>query len=1248
LNAPIAVNLGNPGNMLHRPRDIYIMKFCGQIMGFVVNGEAGFDGIVKLDFQNNLLNTPKATSLGNLGNLDFPHSISKLFRVGADLYSFITNVRNNTITRIRFAGSNNASIPNSSLKDPAIISYSKPGTYNINLMVDEGLATQASFCKSVVVLAPPQKKPILDTTFCAGDSVLLTSDFTGTSLWNTGSKSNSIFVKNSGIYWVESNNYGCSTRDSFNVVKKTCIVTTAAFIAPDTVCVNTPVQIKNLSTGASSSYWNFCVSSINAVPDATNLGNIGGLLQKPVFVDNIFQNGNYYGFLVNNDPGNLVRLDFGNSLLNTPTATNLGNFGGMIPRTAEGIQVVETNGKWQAIIIGGTPLTGGTPRILKIDFGAFLNNPNPTATNWGNIGNMDQSIDLYLFQDKKNWHGFTVNSSNNSITRFDFGTDFSSAPTAVNLGRIGSLSYPTGIYTISDNGFWRVFITNGTSNSITRLDFGNSLLNIPVAVDLGVLSNTLSQPRDIYIMKFCSETVGFVVNGLNSTLVRLNFENGLSNPPVATSLGNVGNISFPHSISQLFRVGSDIYSLIPNVDNNTLTRLQFKGCSDINISNSSDFTPPSITYSKSGTYNINLMIDEGLPTQTSFCKTIVVIPPLKKMPVIDTAFCAGDSVLLISNFPAAINLWNTGSNSNSIYIKNPGIYWVDANNYGCRTRDSFNLAKNDLPVVKLGTDTAICNGDSIKLNAGNTAFKFLWQDGSTQQTLIAKKSQFFFVSVTDKNNCSKKDSIKITVNPLPSLTLNNDTTICKGENIQLAVTDANINSYQWNPNPTLSDPSISNPIVSPKNSTKYFISVTDNSSCENDDSVLISVAELPIIKMINDTSICAGSFIILATTAFEDYSYEWNQANDLSNLFIQNPIASPLSTTQYTVTAKNNWGCASEASVNVSIKPLPVLNAFGDTTICSSSDVQLIASSPGNTIFNWQPNINLNNPAIANPIATPLQTTLYKVTVIGSNNCSATDSVFVQVFPKPVFSINPKESKICKGDSLILYISGGDQYQWTPVATVLNPASASTPVFPEVDTHYNVFVTDNKCGVSKTLEAVVTIQPKAKISITKSNDINCTLGQATLSATGGVKYHWEPLIDLSTPTLSSTLAFPEETTMYYLLASSNNGCVSKDSIELIVSKGYDEKSYQLPTGFTPNNDGLNDCFGVAKWGYITDLEFSIFNRFGERVFFTKDPSNCWDGKYKGGSQDSGVFAYVIKAKGICGEFTRKGTVVLIR
>ena len=65
----------------------------------------------------------------------------------------------------------------------------------------------------------------------------------------------------------------------------------------------------------------------------------------------------------------------------------------------------------------------------------------------------------------------------------------------------------------------------------------------------------------------------------------------------------------------------------------------------------------------------------------------------------------------------------------------------------------------------------------------------------------------------------------------------------------------------------------------------------------------------------------------------------------------------------------------------------------------------------------------------------------------------------------------------------------------------------------------------------------------------------------------------------------------------------------------------------MPNAFTPNNDGINDCFGLKYWGNVTKLDFSIYNRFGERIFYTTDPAKCWDGRYKG------VLHKVIKADG---------------
>src|SRR5688500_13355527 len=102
-----------------------------------------------------------------------------------------------------------------------------------------------------------------------------------------------------------------------------------AFTAPDTVCINSHVTITNTSVGATNYYWNFCVANASTNPIGTNLGNYGFSLA--VFVDYAKDGNNYYAFVTNNMPGKLVRLDFGNSLLNTPTAHDFGNLGGVIP-----------------------------------------------------------------------------------------------------------------------------------------------------------------------------------------------------------------------------------------------------------------------------------------------------------------------------------------------------------------------------------------------------------------------------------------------------------------------------------------------------------------------------------------------------------------------------------------------------------------------------------------------------------------------------------------------------------------------------------------------------------------------------------------------------------------------------------------------------------------------------------------------------------------------------------------------------
>ncbi|RZM12704.1 MAG: hypothetical protein EOO88_45355, partial [Pedobacter sp.] len=318
------------------------------------------------------------------------------------------------------------------------------------------------------------------------------------------------------------------------------------FTAPDTVCVNTPVQAVNLSAGQTTNYWSFCAANLATAPVGVNLGNPNNRLSLPTFMDYVKVGANYYGFVVNNTPSALIRLDFGNSLLNTPTATNLTNFGGIIPtgNWAEGIQIIENEGQWYVIMLWGNP-AGDQSRLIKISFGSNISNPAPTATNWGNIGNMSQPLDLHMFKNQDEWYGLVVNGLNNTVTRLAFTNNFSNTPTGVNLGNIGNLEYPTGICAVSNNGSWHAFVTNGGNSSrvtgnytLSRLDFGSSLLNIPTGVNLGGLGGTLRHPRDITILRSCDQITGLIVNGyMNApSVVQLNFNNDLLSSPSFSSL----------------------------------------------------------------------------------------------------------------------------------------------------------------------------------------------------------------------------------------------------------------------------------------------------------------------------------------------------------------------------------------------------------------------------------------------------------------------------------------------------------------------------------------------------------------------------------------------------------------------------------------------------------------------------------------------------------------------------------------
>jgi hypothetical protein len=141
--------------------------------------------------------------------------------------------------------------------------------------------------------------------------------------------------------------------------------------------------------------------------------------------------------------------------------------------------------------------------------------------------------------------------------------------------------------------------------------------------------------------------------------------------------------------------------------------------------------------------------------------------------------------------------------------------------------------------------------------------------------------------------------------------------------------------------------------------------------------------------------------------------------------------------------------------------------------------------------------------------------------------------------------------------------------------------------------------------------------------------------------------YWFPPAQVENPNSLVTPTTPLVTTQYYLYAISDYRCTNVDSVIVTIDP---RTIVLLPTGFSPNGDGVNDVFRIAKALNIKTLvSFAVYNRWGERVFETNDINEGWDGVYRGQMQEVSTYVWYVNAKTYEGEdLVRSGNVTLVR
>lgn len=152
--------------------------------------------------------------------------------------------------------------------------------------------------------------------------------------------------------------------------------------------------------------------------------------------------------------------------------------------------------------------------------------------------------------------------------------------------------------------------------------------------------------------------------------------------------------------------------------------------------------------------------------------------------------------------------------------------------------------------------------------------------------------------------------------------------------------------------------------------------------------------------------------------------------------------------------------------------------------------------------------------------------------------------------------------------------------------------------------------------------------------------------QLNAGGTNMLYYSWSPSIGLNSNRIRNPIANLDRDQMYELMSMSIYGC---ESLSRIFIKRYKGPELFIPSAFTPNNDGLNDVLKVLPVGIKTFYSFSVYNRFGNRLFYTTDYSIGWDGTFRGEKSITGTYVYLIRALDYYGkEILKKGTVLLLR
>ncbi len=569
---------------------------------------------------------------------------------------------------------------------------------------------------------------------------------------------------------------------------------------------------------------------------------------------------------------------------------------------------------------------------------------------------------------------------------------------------------------------------------------------------------------------------------------------------------------------------------------------------------------------------------------------------------------------------------------------------------GCKNSDSVLVTVRQL-ISGTSYSHAICIGNSITLSdTGGISYSW-YPGGSTNDsiTVSPQSNSTYIVYINAPNGCLVYDTMHVAVNPLPAANAGNDHAICKGQSTLLSATGGT--SYFW----ITTNQAGASVSVSPAASTNYIVSVTDANGCVNTDSVFVTVNLLPVVSAGLDKQICPKDSTTLVASGALTYLWTPGGATNAS------VNVSPAVVTNYIVEGTDGNGCKNSDTVNVSFNPVPIALMNFSSPVCEKSslpfnDISTISSGTiAQSIWTFGDG---QSALITNPSHTYNTWGSYTVQliVISDKGCKDTTAQQLYINASPIINFSNSDDCVWQPVQFndLTVVPNGSISNWLWQFGDGSSDSTSNPLHAFANSgNYNVSLSvtsDSGCTTTFVKADAIYIYPLPDahfIATPPEVSILYPTIKFVDQSSGGATWKWDFGDNIGTSSAQNPIYIYGDTGLFtvQMILTSSYGCLDTTYGEVYVMPTL---TIYFPNSFTPDADGRNDYWHPVGIG-ISNLKYSIYNRWGNEIFNTSDLTKGWDGMNKGIACQQGVYVFKASAtdyKGIKRDYT--GVITLLK